>query len=109
MAETDPRFVERSERTLLLRACPYRLTQPRDEDRLSLYDGHAVSVNVSQEGMLLLMSQEPPPTRVFEVLAPASAAASPSPSLVEVRWSRPVAVDEEVQGWLVGVRFLLHA
>lgn len=71
-----------------------------------LHEGYALSVNVSDQGMLLLLPQAVQVQQIFEVLAPRPAEERPAPHLVEVRWTKQVAADEDGTLCLAGVRVL---
>lgn len=71
-----------------------------------LHEGYALSVNVSNQGMLLLLPQPTQVRQVFEVLAPTPAEDLPALHVVEVRWTKQVVADEEGTLCLAGVKFL---
>lgn len=91
---------------LLIRPCRYEMTESHDGQPLMFHEGYALSVNVSDHGMLLLLPQTAQVQQVFEVMAPMPAGDSQAPHVVEVRWTKQVAADEEGSLCLAGVKFL---
>jgi c-di-GMP-binding flagellar brake protein YcgR len=97
-----------SERTPLIQSCPYELSTFNPEGTVALSQGHAYTVNISQGGMLLLMTQAPSQTQVFEVQAPMPDKQERALKLVEVRWISQVPAADEGTMYLVGVKFLFE-
>ncbi len=106
MGPTESQVTRRADRMLLIRPCPYEMTESHEGQPLMFHEGTALSVNVSDQGMLLLMPQPAQVQQVFEVLAATPAEEQPSPHVVEVRWTKQVVADEEGSLCLAGVRFL---
>lgn len=106
MGPTQSQVTPRAERKLLIRPCRYEMTESHEGRPLMSHEGYGLSVNVSDQGMLLLLPQPPQVQQVFDVLAPMPAESSPTAYVVEVRWTKQVAADEEGCLWLAGVRFL---
>jgi len=98
-----------SERVPLVRTCPYELTTIRGTESIELSQGQAFSVNVSGEGMLLLMSQAPQKKQMLEVQAPSKTEDKTMLKVGEVRWTSPVQAGDEGTMHLVGVRFIFQA
>src|SRR5262245_7270686 len=97
-----------SERIPLIQPCPYELSTVQGTDSIDLSQGHAFSVNVSGQGMLLLMSQAPKQKQILEVHAP-SRTGETTLKVAEVCWTSKVPADDEGTMHLVGVRFLFEA
>jgi hypothetical protein len=108
MEATHPQAVRRAERTTLIRPCLYEMTESDGRESVMLHEGYALSVNVSSGGMLLLMPQPPQVHQVLEVATPScDNSKTPLPALVEVRWTKEVAVERDGSLCLAGVRFLV--
>ena len=98
----------RSERIPLVRPCPYEFSTIHGTDSIDLSEGRAFSVNVSGEGMLLLMSQAPQKKQVLEVQAPSKTGDQTNLKVAEVRWTSPVQAGDEGMMHLVGVQFVFQ-
>jgi hypothetical protein len=77
-----------------------------ERSRRSQKSGHALSLNISPGGMLLLMNGEPALQQQLKISLPLLPMKGPAPSLAEVCWTR--SVPARLQGNLVfvGVRFV---
>lgn len=106
MGPTQSQVTERAERMLLIRPCRYEMTESHDGVALMLHEGYALSVNVSERGMLLLLPQPTQVRQIFEVLAPTPAGDPPAPHVVEVRWTKQVVANEQGCLCLAGVKIL---
>ncbi len=91
---------------LLIRPCRYEMTESQEGQPLVFHEGYALSVNVSDQGMLLLLPHLAQVQQVFEVLVPTPVEGSPVLQVVEVRWMKRVVADEEGTLCLAGVKFL---
>lgn len=69
-------------------------------------EGNALSVNVSNGGMCLLMDQKPAITDVFRLHMPMFDMEAETPTLGEVRWVKPLPFRQN-GSYFVGVKFLL--
>jgi len=98
-----------SERVPLIRTCPYELSTIHGTETVDLSQGHAFSINVSGQGMLLLMSQAPKTKQLLEVRAPSTTGEQSKLKVAEVRWTSQIQADDEGTMHLVGVRFLFEA
>jgi hypothetical protein len=98
-----------SERIPLVRPCVYEFSTVRGSESIDLSQGNAFSVNVSGQGMLLLMSQSPQREQVLEVQAPSQSGEKTRLKVGEVRWTSPVQAGDEGTMHLVGVQFLFEA
>jgi hypothetical protein len=92
-----------------VRTCPYELSAVRNSDTIDLSQGQAFSVNVSGEGMLLLMPQAPLKQQLLEVQAPSETGNKSTLKVAEVRWTSPVKAGDEGMMHLVGVQFIFQA
>ena len=86
--------------------CPYEIRESLGDDAIAIHQGEALSVNISREGMLLLMDQSPPVQEVFEIQVPVSTTGK-TPWLVEVCWTRQIPIEDCESRYLVGVKFLV--
>lgn len=91
-----------------IRPCFYQLAQVAGEEIVKFSDGHALSLNTSPGGFLLLMPQPPERGQVFEVHAPLSTEEEKAVKLVETCWTRELIFGEAGKVYLVGVTSLFH-
>lgn len=96
-----------SERVARVALCPYELTKFSSSSRVDLSEGHAITLNISVGGMLLLLPQAVTERHVFEITAGIIADEKPTTKLVEVRWTRPLSVIGHTLH-LAGVRVLFE-
>ncbi len=85
--------------------CPYEISESLGDDAIAIHQGEALSINISKEGMLLLMDQRPPVQQVFEIQVPVSTRGKTT-GLVEVCWTRKIPIEDLDSRYLVGVKFL---
>ena len=97
---------QHNDRGALLRPIPYELTAPLDQHPGGVREGHALSLNISSRGMLVLMEHPPALEQVLRVKVPTPLAWAETPTLAEVRWVRRVPFGQEPGMALVGLRFL---
>ena len=84
LAEPGHQGYRRQERAALMGFVPYEMREFLGEDSIVIHQGEALSLNISDGGMLLMMDQAPPARQVFELHMPAS-------TVVRCpRWSRSV-------------------
>lgn len=76
------------------------------KSRRQATDGNALSVNVSNGGMCLLMDRKPAITDVLRLRMPMFDMAVETPTLGEVRWFKPLPFRQNGT-YFVGVKFLL--
>jgi len=105
LAEPGHQGYRRQERAALVGFVPYEMREFLGEDSIVIHQGEALSLNISDGGMLLMMDQAPPARQVFELHMPASTVVK-VPTLVEVCWTRPVPIEDDDMRYLVGVKFL---
>ncbi len=101
-----PNQQQHSERVALLRPIPYELTAPLEQEPSVARRGHALSLNISSGGMLVLMDLVPPVERVLKISVPTPLALVETPTLAEVRWVRKIPFGEQNGLSLVGLKFL---
>ncbi len=101
-----PSREQHNERGALLRPIPYELTAPLDQHPSGVREGHALSLNISSGGMLVLMEHPPALEQVLRVKVPTPLAWAGTPTLAEVRWVRRVPLGPQPGMALVGLRFL---
>ena len=82
------------------------MTESYDSNALVLQQADALSINVSSEGLLLLMPITPALQQVFEVYKPVPEEEATDLTLVETRWTREISVDPDQRACLVGVKVL---
>ena len=103
---TVPSQQQHSERVALLRPIPYEVTPSHEQEPASERRGHALSLNMSSGGMLVLMDFVPSVERVLKVKVPTPLALVETPTLAEVRWVRKIPFDDQNGPALVGLKFL---
>ena len=89
-------------------SCVYQLAQVAGDEIVKFSDGHALALNTSPGGFLLLMPQPPERGQVFEVHAPLSTEKEKAVKLVETCWTRELIFGEAGKVYLVGVTSLFH-
>jgi len=101
-------FQKHSERVALLRPIPYEMTVPADDPVATTRQGRALSVNISNGGMLLLMDQAPAIEQVLKVFVPTPITMADTPTLAEVRWTRklPFGRSNGSGTYFVGLKFM---
>ena len=101
-------FQKHSERVALLRPIPYEMTAPADDPVATTRQGKALSVNISNGGMLLLMDQAPAIDQVLKVFVPTPLTMAETPTLAEVRWTRklPFGRSNGTGTYFVGLKFM---
>lgn len=72
--------------------CSYELSRFSGGDRIDLSEGRAITLNISRGGMLLLLPQPVHEQHLFEITANSVADEKKTTKLVQVRWTRPLAV-----------------
>lgn len=95
-----------SERIDLVRRIPYTLTQSYDEDEFVDHHGMGISVNITSQGMLLMMEEVPKTEQVMNVRVPTPSDPVAIPTLAEVRWTKKVPADDRKELCLVGLKFI---
>ena len=97
----------RMDRFPLMRPVHYERTAELSETAsLEGHKGTALTINVSNGGMCLLMESEPEQQEVLRVHVPMPIAMIKTPTLAEVRWMRPVPVGGSAL-YFVGLKFVL--
>ncbi|BCA54149.1 hypothetical protein W02_12890 [Nitrospira sp. KM1] len=101
-------FEKHNERVALLRTIPYEITAPVHEPATTARQGKALSVNISNGGILILMDQAPPVEQVLKVYVPTPTAVAETPTLAEVRWTRkiPFGQNNGAGPYFVGLKFM---
>jgi hypothetical protein len=95
-------------RVLGIQPCFYQLAQVAGYEIVKFSDGHALSLNASPGGFLLLMPQPPERSQVFEVHTPLSTGEERTVKLVEACWTRELTFGPAGKVYLVGVRSLFE-
>lgn len=96
------------ERAALLRPIPYEMTTPMDGVGATASAGKALSLNISNGGMLLLMDQAPDIEQVLKIYVPTPITVADTPTLAEVRWTRkvPFGKPNGNAAYFVGLKFM---
>ena len=104
-ADPDRREVMRAPK---IETCFYQLAHFPSHQIVEFSDGHALSLNTSPGGFLLLMPQPPERRQVFEVHTSLSTEAERTVRLVEACWTRELTFGSSGKVYLVGVRSLFE-
>ena len=101
-------FQKHSERVALLRPILYEMTAPVNDPVATAHQGRALSINISNGGMLLLMDQAPAIEQVLKVFVPTPITMAETPTLAEVRWTRklPFGRSNGIGTYFVGLKFM---
>ena len=91
-----------------IETCFYQLAHFPSHQIVEFSDGHALSLNTSPGGFLLLMPQPPERRQVFEVHTPLSTEEERTVKLVEACWTRELTFGASGKIYLVGVRSLFE-
>lgn len=96
------------ERAALLRPIPYEMTTLADQPGVTAINGKALSLNISNGGMLLLMDQAPDVEQVLKIYVPTPITVAETPTLAEVRWTRklPFGRSNGNGAYFVGLKFM---
>lgn len=97
-----------STRVLKMQPCFYQLSQVAGYEIVEFSGGHALSLNTSSGGFLLLMPQPPERRQVFEVHTPLSTEEEGVVKLVEACWTHELAFGTTGKVYLVGVKSLFE-
>ena len=97
-----------SERAALLRPILYEISTPVEDSAASTHNGKALSLNISNGGMLVLMDQVPAIEQVMKVYVPTPISMAETPTLAEVRWTRklPFGKANGNGAYFVGLKFM---
>ena len=112
-SKTPPKVDESSDpdrrgdrRAPKIETCFYQLAHFPGHQIVEFSDGHALSLNTSPRGFLLLMPQPPERRQVFEVHTSLSTEEERTVKLVEACWTRELTFGVSGKVYLVGVRSL---
>jgi hypothetical protein len=106
--DRTPQKDRSSERIPTMRPISYELYESSDGyDTIRARPGNALFLNISAGGMLLLMDHEPPVQQVMKLYVPTPVGEAKTPTLAEVRWTRPSPTAPTYGTYLVGVKFMI--
>jgi hemin uptake protein HemP len=95
-----------SERINLSRLVPYNVIASDNQDVLIDHHGMAMLMNITSQGLLLIMEEAPETEKVMNVQMPTPADPITVPTLAEVRWVEKVQLEEGEDSYLVGLKFI---
>ncbi|HXX74591.1 MAG TPA: hypothetical protein VEI50_05650 [Nitrospiraceae bacterium] len=98
--------LRQSERIESVRRISYTVTRSADEDTFRDHHGMALLMNITSQGMLLIMKEAPKREQVMNVRVPTQFDLVAIPTLAEVRGVQKVSLDERESRYLVGLKFL---
>lgn len=85
------------------KACSFEMNESLGEQSIVLHRGEALLLNISSGGMLLLMEPAPRVRDLVEIRTSGSKCGR-TLSLLEVRWTRQLLIEEHGSRYLVGCR-----
>ena len=91
----------------MIRPIPYEIPRLLDQGMVEASHGKALSLNISSGGMLLLVDRPLEVQQVLKVQVPTPMSTARTPTLAEVRWTRPVPMATTEGIGFVGVKFLI--
>lgn len=96
------------ERVALLRPILYEVTASESGKSSAVKEGRALSLNISNGGILVLMGQAPDIEQVLKVYVPTPITMAETPTLAEVRWTRKLPFGKSVSqaAYFVGLKFM---
>lgn len=95
-------------RVPMIVTCFYQLAHFPDHQVVKFSDGHALSLNASSGGFLLLTPHPPDRRQVFEVHRPLSTEEESTVTLVEACWTRELTFGVSGKVYLVGVKSIFE-
>jgi hypothetical protein len=95
-----------TERIDLSRLIPYNVIASDYQDVVRDHHGMALVMNITAQGLLLMMEEAPETEQVMNVRVPTPADPITVPTLAEVRWVEKVPLDEREDRYLVGLKFI---
>lgn len=105
MSSSEHLIRPRSERTVLLRSCPYTRWEWLHSDSACRHRGRAFCLNISDGGMMILMNDTPQRGDVLDLEVPAVTGQDSRRMGAEVRWARRLLDEDGECCSLVGVMF----
>jgi hypothetical protein len=108
IAGSTPQKDRQSERIPTMRPISYELYDSSDgSETITSRPGNALFLNISAGGMLLLMDHAPSVQQVMKLYVPTPVGQAKTPTLAEVRWTRPSPTAPSYGTYLVGVKFMI--
>lgn len=98
---------QHSDRIIFMRSISYEIPAWPENERYTSQQGRALSLNVSSGGILLLADVALDVQQVLKIFVPSVLDVAQTPTLGEVRWTRPVPFDVTDQLFFVGLQFIL--
>lgn len=98
---------QHSDRIIFMRSISYEIPAWPENERYTAQQGRALSLNVSSGGILLLIDIALDVQQVLKIFVPSVLDIAQTPTLGEVRWTRPVPFDMRDRLFFVGLKFVL--
>ena len=98
---------QHSDRVIFMRSISYEIPSWPENERYESQQGRALSLNVSSGGILLLIDIALDVQQVLKIFVPSVLDIAQTPTLGEVRWTRPVPFDMTDQLFFAGLKFVL--
>jgi hypothetical protein len=98
---------QHSDRIIFMRSISYEIPAWPENERYESQQGRALSLNVSSGGILLLIDIALDVHQVLKIFVPSVLDVAQTPTLGEVRWTRPVPFDVTDRLFFVGLKFVL--
>ena len=98
---------QHGDRVIFMRSISYEIPAWPENERYASQRGQALSLNVSSGGILLLIDIALDVQQVLKIFVPSVLDIAQTPTLGEVRWTRPVPFDMRDRLFFVGLKFVL--
>jgi len=98
---------QHSDRVIFMRSISYEIPSWPENERYESQQGRALSLNVSSGGILLLIDIALDVQQVLKIFVPSVLDIAQTPTLGEVRWTRPVPFDMTDRLFFAGLKFVL--
>ena len=99
--------LSRQERVPIMQSVLFERATPRmGQEGVMLHSRLGLSLNMSSTGLCLLVNELPPVGEVWRVSVPSSAVGIRTPTLADVRWTKPLPL-AQCGLFAVGLKFIL--
>jgi len=95
-----------TDRVIFMRSIFYEIPARWEHERQAFQQDRALSLNISSGGILLLVDIALDIQQILKLFVPSVLHAAQTPTLGEVRWTRPVPFDLTDRLFFVGVEFV---
>ena len=96
-----------SDRIIFMRSISFEIPSWPENERYEAQQGRALSLNVSSGGILLLIDIALDVQQILKIFVPSVLDLAQTPTLGEVRWTRPVPFHMTDRLFFAGLKFVL--